>query len=252
MSFFGKNIKKIRSVKNLSQQAFADIFDLKRGTLGAYEEGRSEPKIDTIIKVANHFSIEIGALLTRELTVNELLKFKTDLEALTNGVTQDYFTEIPCITEANSTDYLMYHDKENFIAEMPTLALPVENTSKLRGFTIDNLEMTTNDKGFYPKDVVVGDEYAIDKIKDLPNGTLVLVTTNDRLILRRIYNLKNDVVLRADHNNIEDITIDEASIKEIWRIKYVFFKRLPDFNDELEQRLLLLSSELQKIKDKIG
>ena len=29
MSFFGKNIKKIRSVKNLSQQAFADIFGLK-------------------------------------------------------------------------------------------------------------------------------------------------------------------------------------------------------------------------------
>ena len=46
MSFFGKNIKKIRSVKSLSQQAFADLFDLKRGTLGAYEEGRSEPKIE--------------------------------------------------------------------------------------------------------------------------------------------------------------------------------------------------------------
>ena len=30
MSFFGKNIKKIRSVKGLSQQAFAELFDLKR------------------------------------------------------------------------------------------------------------------------------------------------------------------------------------------------------------------------------
>ena len=65
MSFFGKNIKKIRSVKNLSQQAFADLFDLKRGTLGAYEEGRSEPKIDTIIKVAKYFSIGIDSLLPR-------------------------------------------------------------------------------------------------------------------------------------------------------------------------------------------
>ncbi|MEP0480965.1 MAG: transcriptional regulator, partial [Nonlabens sp.] len=26
MSFFGKNIKKIRGVKGLSQQAFADLF----------------------------------------------------------------------------------------------------------------------------------------------------------------------------------------------------------------------------------
>ena len=50
MSFFGKNIRKIRSVKTLSQQAFAELFDLKRGTLGAYEEGRSEPKIETILQ----------------------------------------------------------------------------------------------------------------------------------------------------------------------------------------------------------
>ena len=62
MSFFGKNVKKIRGVKRLSQQAFADIFLLKRATLGAYEEGRSEPKIDTIIKVANHFSISIDVM----------------------------------------------------------------------------------------------------------------------------------------------------------------------------------------------
>ena len=50
MSFFGKNIRKIRTVKSLSQQSFAEMFELKRGTLGAYEEGRSEPKIDTIIE----------------------------------------------------------------------------------------------------------------------------------------------------------------------------------------------------------
>ena len=252
MSFFGKNIKKIRSVKNLSQQAFADVFDLKRGTLGAYEEGRSEPKIDTIIKVANHFSIEIGALLTRELTVNELLKFKADIEALTSDITHEKFTEIPCITESNSSDYLMYHDKDNFIDEMPKLALPIESTSKLRGFTINNLEMTSHDKGFYPNDVVVGTNYPVESIKELVNGTLVLVVTADRLILRRIYNIDKQILLRADHINIDDIIIDENSIKEVWKIAYTFFKRLPDFNDELEQRLMLLSSELQKIKDKIA
>ena len=54
MSYFGKNIRKIRNVKKLSQQAFAELFELKRGTLGAYEEERSEPRIETIIKIANH------------------------------------------------------------------------------------------------------------------------------------------------------------------------------------------------------
>ena len=37
MSFFGKNIKKIRIAKKLSQTAFAELFGLKRTALGAYE-----------------------------------------------------------------------------------------------------------------------------------------------------------------------------------------------------------------------
>jgi len=138
MSYFGKNIKKIRKVKNLSQQAFADLFELKRATLGAYEEGRSEPKIETIIKVANYFSIYIDQLLTRELTVNELLKFKGDITTDINELTQEKFTEIPCITESNMGDYILYSDKATFVNQMPKLQLPVKNNLELRGFTISN------------------------------------------------------------------------------------------------------------------
>jgi transcriptional regulator with XRE-family HTH domain len=57
MSLFGANIKKIRQVKGLSQKTFADLLDLNRGVISSYEEGRAEPKIETILKVANHFSL---------------------------------------------------------------------------------------------------------------------------------------------------------------------------------------------------
>ena len=46
MSHFGANIKKIRSIKKLSQSAFADLFSLTRSSVAAYEEGRAEPKYD--------------------------------------------------------------------------------------------------------------------------------------------------------------------------------------------------------------
>ena len=95
MSFFGKNVKKIRGVKRLSQQAFADIFLLKRATLGAYEEGRSEPKIDTIIKVANHFSISIDVMLTKEITVNQLLRFNEGITTDINQIVKASFKEVP-------------------------------------------------------------------------------------------------------------------------------------------------------------
>ncbi|WP_228441354.1 helix-turn-helix domain-containing protein [Chryseobacterium phosphatilyticum] len=73
MSFFGTNIKKIRQVKGLSQKALADLFDLNRGVISSYEEGRAEPKIETILKVAHHFNLNLDKLLTETLQVNQLV-----------------------------------------------------------------------------------------------------------------------------------------------------------------------------------
>lgn len=72
MSFFGSNIKTIRQVKGLSQKAFADLFDLNRGVISSYEEGRAEPKIETILKVANHFNLNLDKFLTETLQANQL------------------------------------------------------------------------------------------------------------------------------------------------------------------------------------
>ena len=252
MSHFGRNIKKIRTVKNLSQQAFADLFDLKRATLGAYEEGRSEPKIENIIKVANHFSVSIDDLLTRDLTVNELLKFKGGITTDVMSLTREHFTEVPCITENNASDYILHHNKEPFIKEMPVLKLPVKNDKPLRGFTINNLEMTSHDKGLFPNDIVIGHHYPVNKTKELINGTLVLVLAEQKLILRRIYILKDQIVLKADHKNIEDKVFDRKDIQEIWKIKYAFYKRIPDYKDNIEDKLSLLSDELNKIKRQLN
>ncbi len=85
MSFFGKNIRKIRSIKKISQTEFARIFDLSRASVGSYEEGRAEPKIEIITKVANYFSITLDELINKELTVNELYHFdgRTDTDKQT-------------------------------------------------------------------------------------------------------------------------------------------------------------------------
>jgi transcriptional regulator with XRE-family HTH domain len=76
MSHIGQNIKKIRIIKNLSQQAFSELFNITRASVGAYEEGRAEPKIDTSIAIAKHFNLSLDQLMTKELTVNKLSNSK--------------------------------------------------------------------------------------------------------------------------------------------------------------------------------
>lgn len=250
MSFFGKNIKKIRGVKGLSQQAFADLFDLKRGTLGAYEEGRSEPKIDTIILIANYFSISIDNILTAELTVNQLLKFNDKLTITPEDLEIDQLAKIPCITEKNAVNYLEHCNNDAFMADLPQLVLPLNTEKKFIAYTITNLEMTNHDKGLYPKDVVIAERVPKNVISKLNNGTIVLAVTDKDLILRRLYVTQKELVLRADHKSIEDVHVDKKAVKQLWRVRYVFFRRIPDFKDNFEEKLAMLELQMKELRAK--
>ncbi|MCD6556870.1 MAG: helix-turn-helix transcriptional regulator [Bacteroidales bacterium] len=79
MSYIGKNIRKIRMSKKMTQTEFAELFDLKRTAVGSYEEGRAEPKIDTLIKIADYFKLSLDSLLRKELSINEIFRFREDL-----------------------------------------------------------------------------------------------------------------------------------------------------------------------------
>lgn len=79
MSHIGKNIRKIRISKKLTQTEFAELFDLKRTAVGSYEEGRAEPKIETMVKISEYFKISLDQLLKQELSINDIFHFRDDL-----------------------------------------------------------------------------------------------------------------------------------------------------------------------------
>lgn len=249
MSFFGRNIKKIRGVKALSQKAFAELFDLKRATLGAYEEGRSEPRIETIIKIANYFSITIDSLLTSDLTVNELLRFKDDLLMSDELEEKEQMCCIKFVSEKNTSSYSEYYDNNSYINDLPEIYLPVESEKLLRAFAVTNLEMTDHDKGLYPKDIVIAEQIPQEEFESFGNGEVVIVVLDKEIVLRKIYFVADKVILKAAHKNIEEKIFSKSSIKELWNAKYSFIRRLPEVGDDVENKLLFLERELLKLKN---
>ncbi len=121
MSFFGANIKTIRQAKGLSQQAFADLFDLTRGVIGAYEEGRSEPKISTLLTVVHYFNLDLDKFLTVPLTIEDLnnpesleqfqLSFNSDLPYQENNI--DNNIKYNSLQKALANIDLIYEFTEN-------------------------------------------------------------------------------------------------------------------------------------------
>lgn len=154
MSFFGTNIKTVRQAKGLSQQAFADLFDLNRGVIGAYEEGRSEPKISTLLTVVHYFNLDLDKFLTVPLTIDDLnkpenfekfqLSFNSDLPYQENNIEnniqynslQKALANIDLIYEFSNNTLLLsnykvgdflFLMKSNIVEENPETLLYIEN-----------------------------------------------------------------------------------------------------------------------------
>lgn len=107
MGHIGKNIKKIRNVKGLSQQAFADLFELTRGNISSYEEMRAEPKIDILLEIAKYFGIPLEDFIQKDLSVNEMLHFKSSLVmVLENLHWHKNYTYCICTRELHSRIYI--------------------------------------------------------------------------------------------------------------------------------------------------
>ena len=75
--YLQENIKNLRKYKSMNQEKLAELVGVKRSSIGAYEEGRAEPPIGTLNKMAKVFGITLDDLINRQLlTRTEKVLFK--------------------------------------------------------------------------------------------------------------------------------------------------------------------------------
>lgn len=269
MSYIGKNIKKIRAVRKLSQAAFADSFNLARPSVGAYEEGRSEPKIDTIIAIANHFSLSTDALLRKELTVNELYSFDIlkgefdptqmppalgkslkSVKKVESFHVGEYSQGIPLVEKDNVLEYIVNLQNKDFIINLKRIHLPADRKGILRAFVHTGDEMFYQDRGIHDGDVLLG-----IKLESMPKkikaDTVYVLVTSKGLVTRRIFAVdEDDIQLHADNAAYENIKIAKEDMIEIWEVVGVWsnFITPPSM---LESRLMTVENELKQLSKRL-
>lgn len=85
-----KNLYTIRKEKNISQVALSVQLGVSQETISAYENGKSFPSVDTLLKLCDIFNVSSDFLLDRtdiKLTINEFCDKKIspdELELLSN------------------------------------------------------------------------------------------------------------------------------------------------------------------------
>ena len=84
---FAECLQELREDRNISRKELAAFLNVSVSTLGMYEQGRREPNIDMLIKLADYFNVSLDFLVGRSADNEER---KNMLEALRLKIPQEY------------------------------------------------------------------------------------------------------------------------------------------------------------------
>ncbi len=250
MSHIGQNIKKIRKIRKLSQADFASMFQLARPSVGAWEEGRSEPKTDTIIAIAKRFGLSIDALLTREMTVNELFhldQFKRKMDAAHSKKDITTTVSLALIPASTQIEYILNFKKADFINRQTHITIPLNKQGDFRLFEVETNEMQIHREGIKP-----GDWVLCKKVTKPAPSTVVILVTSEGIITKRLKTLANNsLIVHSDNPHYQEKEIPSDNILEIWQAEGLFTSQLLP-PDRLEDKMLDLEKKNHPAFSKTG
>jgi transcriptional regulator with XRE-family HTH domain len=217
MTKIGANIKKIRTTKGLSQQAFADLFSLTRGNISSYEENRAEPRIETVIQIANYFCIPLNQFITQNLSIHEILKYNGDkLIEDENNIINLQLRQVPFI---NDTIYMKcLHQQLSFIDfdNFPKLILPEVNNRNMLALSFNpNIAHHESLPSYGISDVLIFEEVTQQNIHLCLHKTGLFTAEHEIMIGR--YEMKDekmDLVL----NDFKKERFDFKFTQRFWKL----------------------------------
>ncbi len=244
MSYFGKNIRKIRTLKKLSQGDFAKIFNLNRSNIGAYEEGRSEAKIDTIIDIAKYFSISIDNLLSKELTIDDIYHLNKLKEQHLRPEDKKVIGRSVRLIQSHRIKFFpQFMNDQVFIENLPYIQVPVLDDESYLGFEL-NQQLASAENGLQSGDILIAQEIkSWDKYKEdflcftIQGKTLILGMFISSSMGFKIEPL--DAGTEIKYLKIDEINNKVFIVRGMYKLKFAF----KEFS--LQERILRIEQNLK-------
>ncbi len=248
MAEIANNLKFLRKKNGLTQQEFADIMEIKRASVGAYEEGRAEPKYELLDKIAHYY----------ELTMDELVNDTIDADwkpvprsnasnvrVLSITVDSEDRENIELVPVKASAGYLNGYGDPEYVAELPKFSLPMFRQGTYRAFEIQGDSMLPLTQG----SVIIG-EYVEDWNAIKPGQTYVVVSGNEGVVYKRIgqkYKEDKGLQLVSDNKVYDPYWIAAGDVLEVWKAKAFISTDLPEPGPEPSmESLTSMIAQMQK------
>lgn len=265
MGLIKKNIRYLRKQKGLTQEGLAESIGVTRSVIGAYEEGRAEPKIRTMMSMANFFGITLDQLISEDLAevagahIRERerdMDKTTDyagrkLRVLSITVDNDERENIELVPEKAAAGYQAGYADPEYLTDLPRFQLPMLPQGSYRAFEITGDSMLP----LAPGTIIIG-EY-VENWESLKSGMpYIVVSQQEGIVFKRVQNRiqeENSLELHSDNPIYLPYNIDIDDVMEVWRAKAFISMDFPDAEISLQKLagiVMDLQQEVIKMKGK--
>lgn len=248
MSNFGANLKYLRKKKKLTQQQFADVLEVKRPNIGAYEESRAEPNYELLKKIAIFFEVTMDELAHDAIddSWRPIPKSNaSNMRVLSVTVDGNDRENIELVPVKASAGYLNGYGDPEYVAELPKFTLPMFNQGTYRAFEIKGDSMMPLSSG----SIIIG-EY-LENWQDIKaSQTYVIVSKEEGVVYKRIgqkYSEEKGLKLVSDNKTYSTYWVAPEDILEVWKAKAYISTELPEPSPEpTMETLTAMMTQMQK------
>ena len=241
-----------------TQETFAELIEIKRSLVGAYEEGRADPRLNNLIKMSEVFNFPVDDLIKRDLTQFDSVidDNSSSLKILTITVDHEERENIELIPHRASAGYLNGYSDAEYLRELPKFQLPfLDRSGTYRAFEINGDSMLPIVSGT----IIIG-KY-LERIEDISNAkTYILLTKSEGIVYKRVFNYleeKGSLYLVSDNKIYPPYEVPANEIMEIWEARTFIGTQFPNEQasqdisiDELKNMVMDLQKEVVKLKDR--
>lgn len=232
MSLIGLNLKHLRRKAGYTQEELANRLDVKRSLIGAYEEGRAEPRADLLVRIAKLFHVPLETMISASVDpeyapprvpVADLAG--KNLRILSISVDAKDTEGIELVPAKAAAGYLNGYADPEYIEELTRFYLPIFPKGTYRAFEISGDSMLP-----IPSGSIIFAEYVQDWTSIRDNELYVVITGSDGIVFKRVFNRMvkdGSLLMRSDNPDFEDFTIKLEDLIEVWKFRAYLSTQAP-------------------------
>ncbi len=245
-----RNLTYLRKKNNLSQQDVANLFEVKRSTWSAYENGKSDVPSSLLQKISTHFAVSTDILIFKDIEKEvvdgkRLDNSNSQLRVLAITVNDKQEENIELVPIKAIAGYAQNFADINFIGELPRFSIPKLKEGTYRAFEIKGFSMLPINEG----SIVVG-KYVENFNQVQSNKRYVLVLREEGVTFKRVIkdvNIPQSLILVSDNPEFSPFTVYLDNILELWEMVAFI-----GYGDKVQDNIDLLMLKMNNIEQSIN